>query len=644
MKRNSNFVNMFVIILITLLFLALFCSIFIPVNFLAVSHWLSPIKLLGCSFGLLVILVEVIKICKHHPRLTVFIQRLLLVALLILQFYIAVTFVDYGRADSFFIRNQADMFAHHIFNWQHYFKIYPNNIFCTILITFLIKLSIGLHLSSPWVFINIIQFIWLDLGLFSSLFLLKKWNLSFLKPLLILIWILAAPLAGYALFVYTDIWVLPIPLMITALLSLKCNSTFKEILKSIVIIGLLVFSAKIKGNFWILVIAFVLAFLICSIKKHQNIKIQYWAICFIGVFIIFSGMSTLFQKETNYSSNDSLPVTHWIAMSSEPNTHGDYVKHQTIMEIQLPSKKAREKSDIKQISANLKEMGVIGTLNHCLQKLQLLMSSGTFGYQRLTKQWQNAPLWFYKNKARIQAYTPNFIQIGHICLLIGTIIFLGSTKADLAELILELFMIGIITFHSIIWESEERYGLPLLPILILLGLRGINKLAEVTENHHKVPLIAKVSGMVLIMTLIIGSVLNLPLEKGTYISGQNIGSYLVDEKIKVFPFQTIKSEIYLPVCASELKLDPVSVSKKSEMVNVKLIQNNQYKSVNINLNQTDEVPINSFRPGKIKIIITNMTNISIALEVGKSFYTIGDSLIKGYHQTYLQYQIYQKNK
>ena len=105
-------------------------------------------------------------------------------------------------------------------------------------------------------------------------------------------------------------------------------------------------------------------------------------------------------------------------------------------------------------------------------------------------------------------------------------------------------MIGIIIFHSVLWESEERYGLPLLPLLILFGILGIDTLVSRTKDLSYSQLHMGKGFLTVIFIILIGEVIaDLPLNSSRYITGQNIGSYLADEQIVLMPHKTLTLEL-----------------------------------------------------------------------------------------------------
>lgn len=129
MRNNSLIVNMFVIILLSILLITSLFSIFAPVDFMGISSWLSPIELIGSCLAVLIITYWSIQFLKKHPNFIQILQHILLIILIGIQIYIAFNFVDYGRADSFYVHNQAVLLAHASYHWMNYFNIYPNNVF-----------------------------------------------------------------------------------------------------------------------------------------------------------------------------------------------------------------------------------------------------------------------------------------------------------------------------------------------------------------------------------------------------------------------------------------------------------------------------------------------------------------------------------
>lgn len=640
---KSSRLNQFCVIILTLILVIVsLMGIFVPVNFMAVSQWFSPLVLTIGALGLGVVMVFLIQVLQTlTTRQIKFCKWILFGLLIILQIYIAFHFVDYGRADSFYVRDQAYKLAHGNFAWKRYFEIYSNNVNIAIMYAGLIKLSMFFHLSTPWIMISIIQFIWLDLGLASALFLLKKWHHENLTPLLVLVWIFTIPFYAYAIYDYTDIWVLPVVLMVAAIGEFNFkHKLFKPILLSF----LMIFAAELKGNFWILVIAFFIILGIQTIHQKQWKKIIKYFIIFIITFVLctlgIKGLQNLTKYQKNV--NKSFSVTHWIAMASDPNSHGDYLKKITLDDMDTKNKNARSKHDIKVIKENYKKMRVKGFVRHSFEKLQLFMTSSTFDFQRLTKQWQKVPAWYLTQRKQIQYWIPNLLQIGYLMLLFGTLIYLFTRKIDGSQLLLVIFTIGLIMFHIFIWEVEERYSLPLLPILIIFGILGWQSLLQKIQNnkHSKTANLIGID-LILVSIILVGKqATTLPVQE-YYISGQNIGSYFDSQKLTFKKNQSMITQIKLPIKVDRLVIDVYS--GESNQVKVEITQNNKIiVDKKCLASELDNIAISKAHKGKIKVKVTNLSSVPLKLEIGKSSYSIDKDQIKGNSKCYLQYQTYRK--
>ena len=329
-------------------------------------------------------------------------------------------------------------------------------------------------------------------------------------------------------------------------------------------------------------------------------------------------------------------------MASDPNSHGDYLKKITLDDMDTKNKNVRSKHDIKVIKENYQKMGVKGFVRHSFEKLQLFMTSSTFDFQRLTKQWQKVPAWYLTQRKQIQYWIPNLLQIGYLMLLFGTLIYLFTRKIDGSQLLLVIFTIGLIMFHIFIWEVEERYSLPLLPILIIFGILGWQSLLQKIQNnkHSKIANLIGI-GLILISIILIGKqAMTLPVQE-YYISGQNIGSYFDSQKLTFKKNQSMITQIKLPIKVDRLVIDVYS--GESNQVKVEITQNNK---IIVNkkclASELDSIAISKAHKGKIRVKVTNLSSTPLKLEVGKSSYPIDKDQIKGNSKCYLQYQTYRK--
>jgi len=263
------------------------------------------------------------------------------------QILVATHFVDYGRADSFFIRDQAVILANQGTTWSHYFYVYSNNVNLALFESKLVAFGRFLHFADPWVLINVLQFLWIDTALLAGLKILNFWHLPNLKIPFAVLWLFSVPIYAYGVFIYSDSLVLPLPLVIVAL-WVWWQHTGRALVPAILLVASLVFGVLIKPNMIVAVIAFLLTLLI-ETWRHRLAKRTLLA-WFLGLLIslgVAMSLMTTAARLAGYQSkaNQALPYTSWIAMSLNPQTNGTYNYHDAHRQMLLPTKRQKVLSE-----------------------------------------------------------------------------------------------------------------------------------------------------------------------------------------------------------------------------------------------------------------------------------------------------------
>lgn len=443
-----------------------------PVTFFADRNWVKPGVMLILAGGLLLAWHGGRQWTRSWSART---YRRVLVGLFILillvQGLVAWQFVDVGRADSYFVRNQAIAIAHGQTTWPHYFAVYPNNVNYTLVASLSLKGLLSLGINPPWLILNLGRFLWVDLALVAGCYLLWTWHhwqpgaLSFM-----LIWLGSVPIYAYALFAYTDAIVLPIPLLSLALgVWTKRHTGWQRWIGGLSGLLLVSFGVWLKSNLIVVWIAVMLILLIAVIRHHWH-----WAWPVLAILTL-SGWWLgfhLWAQASGYhrQTQDALPATSWIAMSLNPQLAGQYNYTDFNQVNRQPTATAKKATTQAMIKQRLQQLGISGGLQHLLQKFRVFWATGDFDSFRLTTQWIRAPQWFLNHQRAIQFWLVTWTQAIFLCLLIGSLWTWFSAKQHQLSLgYLALIVIGLTVFHVVFWEVEARYAVPLLPILMLLA-------------------------------------------------------------------------------------------------------------------------------------------------------------------------------
>ncbi|WP_082137306.1 hypothetical protein [Lactiplantibacillus herbarum] len=459
-----------------------------PVNFLGDPDWPSPAVILVLVLGLLIVLNAGRAWLRQCSERT---YRWLLWAtvglIIIAQLAVAINFIDVGRADAFFVRNQAIALAQGKHVWAHYFMIYPNNVNFVLLEATLIKHIIS-FVATPWTILNGLRFIWVDTGLVSGLYLLKRWRRWQPGALaLLVIWLVSVPIYAYSLFAYTDFLVLPIMVDSLALLiaSLHQNNWRRWLLQ--LLNGLLVaFGLVMKSNLIILWIAMLIIVVVLGIQHRLTWRqVASWLVSAIVTLALMMGAMKIAQQRAGYQQNVNvaLPTTSWVAMSLNPKSSGQYQGSDFRAVKDTKTAVAKQAQTKTMISQRLQQMGVSGTIVHLLKKFRIFWATGNFDSFKLTTQWIHAPGWYQNNQRQIQFWLVTMSQVIYLTMLVQGIWVLLK-RNDWPIFFISLTTLGLMFFHVILWEVEGRYALPILPGLMLLSILAGSELPVWHRQAH----------------------------------------------------------------------------------------------------------------------------------------------------------------
>lgn len=177
---------------------------------------------------------------------------------------------------------------------------------------------------------------------------------------------------------------------------------------------------------------------------------------------------------SDFSANNryAFPITHWIYMGYNPGSKGKYSGKDTGTLVAMHSKQARQQYDLQQLPKRLQKLGFVGIVKLWATKLGALFD--VHGIQS----WYNggyrtAPKWYVQNAQLIQYWLALVYQVASVALLLALAIrLLGmpTLQADGRSVVLLLSIItalGYLAFHTLVWETEARYGQALVPLLWL---------------------------------------------------------------------------------------------------------------------------------------------------------------------------------
>lgn len=654
-----------------LLLIALVLATAQPVDYLIMRHWFLPIVMVLVVALALMIIVKIQQLFRKMNTKQRRIYWIVLIALIVIaQLFVLFNFVPYGEADSFFVRKQALALAEGSRHWNAYFYTYTNNLNYTIFDSWLIKLGRLFGMKYPWMFINFIQFIWVDLGLWASATVLKYWQKPIARLWLPFIWLIYIPIYCYGIVNYTDVWILPVPLMVMACeLSWRHHHGKKQLLAALGIIACITFAFMMKANMIVLAIALIMSLCFDPIKAKQHwIKIISLSVVLLVVMGISIpvGHHLAYHYGFNKNNQEALPATSWIYMSLNSQTNGLYNSGDAYKQMNINNVQKRKTFEKNGIVSRIKQKGLRGMSALWRRKARVFLANGNVDCMRLTSQWEKAPHWFIAHISGIQFWIGNTLQFLYLTSLIGALLLFipqQNKKKNWHFLTPALFIIGLSIFHVVFWEVEERYALPIMLPIMLFGMSGWSRLPQLTFSRH----FQKIGSFVIIPVLIgiiyYSEVNQLTRPSTQYVNTniQSRGLYYEPFAIKIKPGQTITTKIKIPSKSTQLNLIPVNpqqyqlyqITKKpmdwttpanyaGGLVTVTIKHNGKTIAhlSNVTPINTEEINFNNaVKNGIITVSIKNVGFEDVYYGIGKSNYPIAYAPIAGYHDTYLRFQV-----
>ncbi|MFC6181545.1 hypothetical protein [Lactiplantibacillus daowaiensis] len=611
-----------------------------PVKFFADQDWVRPGVMLILTVGVLLIWQGGRRWTTRWSPLTY--RRVLwgVAGLIIMtQLIVAWQFVDVGRSDAYFVRNQAIALAHGSTTWNHYFAVYPNNVNFTLLASLSLKLMLGLGLNSPWIALNMLRFIWLDTTLVAGLTILRRWRHWQPGALsLMVIWLVSVPVYAYALFAYTDVLVMPIPIVSLALgLWLTKQRGWRRWAIGIGACLLISFGVLVKSNLIVVWLAAALIILASGWRQHLNWTwLGMLLLTLAGWWFGFHLWATTagYQKQPQ----TALPATSWIAMSLNPQLDGQYNRADFKQVEQQPTAQAKQATAKTMIAQRLQQLGLNGSLQHLAKKFRVFWATGDFDSFKLTTQWLRAPNWVLQHQRAVQFWLVTWTQTLFLSLLLGSAwTWFTARKRRLALSYLALIVIGLTVFHVGLWEVEARYALPLLPILMLLGSDATATVPSWTWCYGRsrwliswlIILGVGFSGLSILQTS------QTTMVKSQIVARQGNGAYFQATKTALAPQQTVTLTLPANGRNNQLGLQPTG---KTGRVQITVRHaGHLVKQVTGTTNQLATITYPTQTAGQLTVTIKNQSPHAVHYQVARANYNQASGRVTTNTHVYWRY-------
>ena len=415
------------------------------------------------------------KINKKYLKIISAINLIILLALLIIfGFSLAVTPTwDFGE-----VYNTAILKSQNQITYlpKYYYDMYPNNIFVTVIWSWIYKLFGMLSINYLYGSITI-NIILIFASVVVTYFLIKDIYGLRVATITSFLFLISTPLYGYAPIFYTDTLTM-IFLPVAYLLYRKYLRENKW--KYLIIIGILAaIGVGIKNN---ICIGFI-ALGIFAIFELRNIKklLKLYIVVGVVFLIITSIISGICQSNIPRPLSEAgIPYNHWIMMGLK----GAGGWNQADVDATLaagPNKQNMSKADSKIIKERLDAFGVDGLIKHLIYKNRFTWGDGS---EYSTFYLTMKPL----NKGTMYDYIAgsknyNFLllsqgtQLFMLALIVISSIGLFKDRKN-PTMMFNICIFGIFLF-LMLWETCPRYLLCILPIMIASASNGINNITKI---------------------------------------------------------------------------------------------------------------------------------------------------------------------
>ncbi|PWG00158.1 hypothetical protein [Levilactobacillus bambusae] len=632
----------------------LLLALFKPINFLTIRQWLSPLTLLFGGVVLILLIRGVWWWLSQRTKKQLWvILGIVSVVMLACQIWVATHFEVSERADLYYVREQALNMLHGQTKWISYFYMYSNNVNFAILLSWWNRFTSAVGLPIYGASIYLAQFLWLDVGLACSAWIVNKLRGLAGSVIFIILCTVSAPLYYYALYIYTDMVVFPVTLISLAIvMKLTTAKTWWARLGWTILLGVVItFATLVKMNFLILLVAVILGLCLTKWHNHANWRIKTRVVLTLAAITLigFAGDGVI-KSANHYEVKDSqvMPIVHWIDMSWNPDMFGNYSDLDTKYMGQYHSKAKKTAVETKEFKSRIHKMGPKGIIKHLYRKTRLFLATGDFDIFRLYGPFYKSPSWYLSHKDSIEWNLGQWTQVLYVGLLMATLLFGWAVLkrrqvSSPIVMIAILFLFGLSFFHIVIWETEERYTLPLLAIWLLSGTLGLTSPQPVISLAHlpKWSRPAALIGCVIIAGICYvwdRPAFTTPILHQRLVVSQSVGQYYRHHYTKLKPGHSITQQFYAPVRYNLVKLGNSNANSKKMRVTLKNAQGKPLWRLNA---PGQKIHLDTPQPaGHYQLTITNRTKRPLDVCVGLARYPLQPKPLNGFKETYLRFSIW----
>lgn len=473
-NKKFSLLTIFPIILVIALSIGIVANLFDSANpnSISIVLFISLIMLLTWFFT------------KDKSFLTENSIRIITYSTILLILLIQIIVIAYFKAsvyhDPFRVLSQAELLSRNSFDWSRftYFYRYPNNVSLAFLMSLWLRVSNIFSISTN-ISLNILSIILIDSFILMMLKTVRKKSKNDALFIFLTLFFLIGPFSySYYLQVfYSDLPSMYI-LLLTFIVLDKWNTLNKirRYLYGILLFFAILIGQLIKPNLVVFVVAIAIV-LLFEFKNNKTLTRQIMiplSIICIGIFAAFPVGSEI-KTITHFSNNAryEMPSSNWIWMSYKPTGHGTYNGADIKKMNSLPDEKARQKYFAPHLIERIKKLGFSGVIKLWVVKAGILLDTRTIP-KSYTGGFIEVPHIYAKFQDFVSILESMFYRASFVFIyMISIMTLLPSLKTkeylnSPINILAIVLAVGYIAFHTLVWETESRYGQVLFPILIFM--------------------------------------------------------------------------------------------------------------------------------------------------------------------------------
>ena len=372
------------------------------------------------------------------------------------------------------IENEAHyMLNYGKFSGERYFLVYPNNITPTIILYWIYRIAAFLHISEVWM-LHIFCFLVTTATIFLTYKTAGKLLTKQKQTIILGLMILYIPFQMYSLFYYSDtLMVIMVALIIYVLIPSDGSFIFRT--KHIVAVAILVaFAWNLRSNIIIILPALIVYLLFFKWYKNLVLLLVTFGIAFIffgkGFDMLWAHYG--FWKDDGYR----FPMLHWVMMGM--SIQGGSYNWQDFQFTYLSQNKMTD--DLGLFFNRVTHRPFFLNLLMIVLKIRGNWSDGTINYTNGTRALRDGDgfLWqlFYGSDNSFFIYIS---QMMYVVILFGMVYYIYKRRKEYITscFLFQIIIFGVFMFH-LIWEAKPRYVYAWIPIIFILGAKGLILFAE----------------------------------------------------------------------------------------------------------------------------------------------------------------------